>query len=98
MKENWSCAGVGWREGYVGNIVLDTGRDSQDGFTLASGEPVVVLDLNQETRFRVPNYLIEHGVVTGVTVGVHGHNKPFGVLGIHSTYDRVFDEDEVHFL
>ena len=91
-------AGIGWKEGYVGRTQLETAASSQAGYTLASGEPVVVADLNQETRFRPPPFLKEHDVVSGVTVVIQGHHRPFGVLGVHTARQRVFSEDEVHFL
>ncbi|EEF58716.1 ATP-binding protein [Pedosphaera parvula] len=91
-------AGGGWKEGYVNVTTEDTGHASQSGFTLISGEPVVVRNLSSETRFYAHQHLLDHGVVSGVTVAIQGHSKPFGVLGVHTSYERVFDEDEVHFL
>jgi signal transduction histidine kinase len=91
-------AGLGWMEGYVGQIEVDGGRTSQAGYTLYSGEPVVVPDLRHETRFEIPEFLIEHGVISSVTVIIQGHNRPFGVLGIDTTRERIFSEEEVHFL
>ena len=44
-------AGVGWRDGLVGKATVDAGANSQAGFTLASGAPVLVEDLRTETRF-----------------------------------------------
>ena len=38
-------AGVGWRDGYVGRATVGAGLDSQAGYTLAAGAPVVVEDL-----------------------------------------------------
>ncbi len=91
-------AGVGWMEGYVGRTLIDAGKNSQAGFTLTSGEPVVVSDLRNETRFQAPELLQEHGVVSSVTVTIQGHNRPFGVLGIDTTRPRTFSEEEMHFL
>jgi signal transduction histidine kinase len=91
-------AGGGWKEGYVNVTTVDTGDTSQVGLTLISGEPVVVRDLSTETRFYAPQYLLDHGVISSVTVAIQGHSKPFGVLGVHTSYERVFDGDEVHFL
>jgi signal transduction histidine kinase/CheY-like chemotaxis protein/HAMP domain-containing protein len=91
-------AGVGWKDGDAGWAGMDAGAGSQAGFTLASGEPVVVADVREETRFEIAPILLEHGVVSAATVGIHGHEKLFGVLGVHSTRKRVFTEDEVHFL
>jgi signal transduction histidine kinase/CheY-like chemotaxis protein/HAMP domain-containing protein len=91
-------AGVGWRQGLVGEATLPTGPATQSGFVLAAGEPVVVEHLPTETRFAGSALLLEHGVVSGVTVAILGHERPFGILGAHTTHRRLFSEDEVHFL
>jgi PAS domain S-box-containing protein len=91
-------AGVGWRDGCVGVRSEPTGRESQAGFTLLSSAPVVMEDLAQETRFRPPELLAEHGVVSGVSAIIHGKTKPFGVLGAHTTSRRPFSSDDVHFV
>jgi signal transduction histidine kinase/CheY-like chemotaxis protein len=59
---------------------------------------VVVPDLEDETRFPATNLLKDHGVVSGATVIIQGHHRPFGVLGVHTARQRVFSEEEVHFL
>jgi signal transduction histidine kinase/HAMP domain-containing protein len=91
-------AGSGWRDGCVGQVRVEEGANSQAGFTLLSGEPVVVTDLRTETRFAPTKLLLEHGVSSGVTVIIQGHQRPFGVLGVHTTRPRSFSEEEVHFL
>jgi signal transduction histidine kinase/HAMP domain-containing protein len=91
-------AGIGWMDGDAGWADIDPGENSQAGFTLISGEPVVVADVGEERRFGATQILVDHGVVSGVTVGIHGHQKPFGVLGVHTAKKRIFTEDEVHFL
>ncbi len=47
-------AGVGWRDGLVGNATVDAELGSQAGFTLHSDAPVIVEDLRTETRFHAP--------------------------------------------
>lgn len=91
-------AGVGWKPGCVGTVTVSANPDSQCGFTLATGEPLVVQDLNQETRFQASPLLRDHGVVSGVTVTISSRDRPFGVLGIHARQVRVFSGDEVNFL
>jgi PAS domain S-box-containing protein len=91
-------AGVGWKEGVVGNATEEAGLDSQAGYTLHSEEPVVMEDLSAETRFRPSALLREHGVVSGMSVVIHGRDGPFGVLGAHTQSRRSFSEDDVIFL
>lgn len=91
-------AGVGWKEGYVGRATVGAGRDSQAGYTLLSDEPVIVDDLRTETRFRGPPLLHDHGVVSGMSVIIRGKARPFGVLGAHTTEQRTFTKNDIHFL
>ncbi|MDJ0736787.1 MAG: PAS domain-containing protein [Nostocaceae cyanobacterium] len=91
-------AGVGWHEGLVGNATVDTRRNSQAGYTLVSKEPVVVEDLSVETRFQGPQLLQDHRVVSGVSVVINGKERPFGVLGIHTSKRRHFSRDDIYFL
>ena len=91
--------GVGWKEEYVvGRATVSAGKESQAGFTLLSGEPVIVEDLRTETRFNGPPLLHEHGVVSGVSVIIRGRERPYGVLGAHTASLRRFNSDDVNFL
>ena len=91
-------AGVGLKEGYVGRAMVDAGRESQAGYTLASKEPVVVEDLRLETRFSGPPLLLEHGVVSGMSVVIQDWARPFGVLEVHTSQRRIFTRDDINFL
>jgi PAS domain S-box-containing protein len=91
-------AGVGWREGLVGKATVGTEPDSQAGYTLATGEPVVVENLREEERFSGPPLLHEHGVVSGISVVIQGRDGPFGVLGTHTAEHRIFSADDVNFV
>lgn len=97
-KELRLRAGVGWREGLVGTATVDTGLDSQAGYTLISNEPVVVEDLPTESRFNGPPLLREHNVISGMSVIIRGETGAWGVLGVHTTRKRVFTKDDVNFL
>ncbi len=89
-------SGVGWKEGLVGQATIRL--DSPAGYTLASRRPVVIKDLLSETRFSEPQLLREHGVKSGMTVIIHGRERPFGVLGADTTRLRTFTGDDVNFL
>ena len=91
-------AGVGWKDGSVGHATVGAGADSQAGYTLLSNEPVTVDDLRTETRFSGPPLLRNHGVVSGMSVIIPGADRPFGVLGAHTTRRRTFTTDDSHFL
>ena len=91
-------AGVGWNEGCVGRATVPCGQDSQAGYTLLSEGPVVVEDLRTETRFSGQPLLHDHGVVSGMCVIVQGPQRPWGVLGAHSTQRKIFSKNDVNFL
>ncbi|KXK31733.1 MAG: diguanylate cyclase/phosphodiesterase [Candidatus Brocadia sinica] len=91
-------AGIGWKEGLVGQATVNAGYNSQAGYTILSGEPVIVGDLNLETRFNGPDMIFDHGVISGMSVIIQGKDRPFGVLGVHTTRQRTFTIDDVHFL
>jgi PAS domain S-box-containing protein len=91
-------AGVGWRAGLVGKATLGTDRGSQAGYTLRSGSPVVVTDLATEKRFSGAPLLLDHRVISGMSVIVQGHTGHWGVLGAHTARRRTFSEDDIHFL
>ncbi|MEQ9553035.1 MAG: PAS domain S-box protein [Coleofasciculus sp. G3-WIS-01] len=65
-------AGVGWQVGLVGKATVDTGINSQAGYTLVSQKPVIVEDLRTESRFSGPPLLRDHGVVSGMSVIIPG--------------------------
>jgi PAS domain S-box-containing protein len=91
-------AGVGWRDGLVGEATVGVGDDSQAGHTLRSEEPIVVTDLRTEERFSGPPLLIEHDVSSGVSVIIGSSEDPWGVLGTHTTKQRVFTNEDVNFV
>jgi PAS domain S-box-containing protein len=102
-------AGVGWKDGYAGQATVSAGLESQAGYTLllskpakgttlVAGEPVIVEDLNGETRFNGPPLLFEHGIVSGMSITIPGHGRPYGVLGVHTARRREFTQDDVEFL
>src|SRR5258706_1958973 len=91
-------AGIGWRTGCVGNICIPADSAMQSGYSLSAGEPVVVHDLHNESRFRPISFFLDHGVISEVNVVISGHGMPFGILGVHTTQSKQFSEDEVQFL
>jgi PAS domain S-box-containing protein len=91
-------SGVGWKDGAVGQALVDARTDSQAGYTLLSNSPVVASDLRSETRFTSPPLLSEHGVVSGMSVVIPGTERPYGILGAHTARQREFSQDDVNFL
>jgi signal transduction histidine kinase len=93
-----SRAGIGWKPGVVGREAVGVGSQSQAGYALLSSEPVICESLAEECRFAVPRILLDHRVVAGASVIVHGRDQPFGVLSAFSAERRPFKPDDIHFL
>ena len=92
-------AGSGWSDHVEwGVTIVPCDANSQAGYTLLSNETVLVEDLALETRFVGPPLLLEHGVVSGMSVLIQGQDRPYGVLGVHSTHRRRFTDDDGDFL
>nr|MDQ3037060.1 ATP-binding protein [Myxococcota bacterium] len=94
-------AGIGWREGLVGHATVPVATGSQAGFTMLSRQPVIVRDLRRETRFEGPALLLDHGVVSGISVVIEApdaNGAPFGVIGAHTATERELTEDDAAFV
>jgi signal transduction histidine kinase/CheY-like chemotaxis protein/HAMP domain-containing protein len=91
-------AGAGWKSGCAGKVTLHSGNRSQAGFTLVSGEPVMVADFRNEDRFIMSPLLIDHSVISGVSIAIPTRDRPFGVFCVHATKPRNFTDEEVQFL
>jgi PAS domain S-box-containing protein len=91
-------AGIGWHDDCVGRAKVGAGAESLAGYTLSCQAPVSVPDLHTDTRFRVPSLLLDHAVVSAVSVIVPAANQPFGVLAAYTTAKRQFLQDDMHYL
>jgi len=91
-------AGVGWKEGVVGQATVGAGLDSQAGYALLSREPVIVDDLATESRFHGPQLLHDHGVVSGLSTIIGYPDQPYGVLSAHTRSRRKFTRYDANFL
>ncbi len=97
-REFLLVAGYGWQDGLVGTVRVPDGTDSQAGYTLRAGGPVVVEDFGRENRFACPELLRRHGVQAGLSVPIFVGGRSWGVLGAHTCRPRTFSHDDVHFL
>jgi PAS domain S-box-containing protein len=91
-------AGVGWAPGTIGHARVGADLASPAGFALKTGEPVISNHLGDETRFRTPRLLEEHGVRRAINVVIRGEGEPFGVLEADSRDEGRFDGADVAFL
>ena len=91
-------AGVGWQPTMIGQGTVGPESNGQLQFTLYNDAPVVVEDINQESRFQFSKLLNGHEVVSGITVIIGDRDAPYGVLGAHSRTPRVYTSYDVDFL
>lgn len=91
-------AGYGWAEGLVGHALVPARDGSQAAYTLLVGDPVLLDDAQQETRFTPSALLKEHNICCGMSVVIQGDQGPYGVLGVHSRTSHLFVSDDANFL
>ncbi len=92
-----ATAQVGWPDRETGNRI-PLGPRSQSGYTLLTGQPVLVEDMAKETRFEVSPAVARSAVVSGVSVVIEAGAAPLGVLCAFTTVPRAFVPEDVHFL
>nr|WP_265112452.1 ATP-binding protein [Halosolutus halophilus] len=91
--------GVGWQDGLVGSeMVSAIEADSQAAYTLANDHPIVVENLEEETRFSGPELLTSHDVSSGISTIIGPFDEPWGILGSHDTDSRTFTDEDVTFV
>ena len=94
-------AGVGWEPGIVGRESLRLDLESPAGYAFQTGQMVISNHLQEETRFRTPKLLTDHGIRRAINVliarGGEGH-LPFGVLEVDSPEPGQFDVADADFL
>ena len=91
-------AGVGWHPGIVGVASVEADLKSPAGFALRTGKPVISNHLENETRFKTPEILRQHGIHRAINVILQGDGKPFGVLEVDSRSEVKFSEKDIAFL
>ena len=94
-------AGVGWAPGTIGQVSLGIDMESPAGYAFQTGQMVISNHLGEETRFRTPKLLSDHGIKRAINVliarGGEG-NLPFGVLEVDSADPGQFDAADADFL
>jgi two-component sensor histidine kinase len=94
-------AGVGWVPGTIGNVSLGIDLESPAGYAFQTAQIVISNHLQEETRFRTPKLLSDHGIKRAINVliarGGEGH-LPFGVLEVDSPDPGQFDLADADFL
>jgi PAS domain S-box-containing protein len=90
-------AASGWGDGPMGRAA-EARCAIPAAEVLRTQAPVIVEDLAADSRFPDSFLLREHGVVSSLNVPFYGHERPFGVLGAHTTRRKRFTDEDVHFV
>ncbi|HEY8505615.1 MAG TPA: ATP-binding protein [Gemmataceae bacterium] len=91
-------AGAGWPEELAGRVADEPLGPVPAADVLLGRTPAIVEDIRGDERFPDGSLLRKHGVVSSANVPLYGHDRPFGVLGAHSTRRRRFTPADVSFL
>jgi two-component system, sensor histidine kinase PdtaS len=94
-------AGLGWAPGTIGQVSLGVDMESPAGYAFHTNQIVISNHLQEDTRFRTPKLLSDHGIKRAINVliarGGEGH-LPFGVLEVDSADSGQFDLADADFL
>ena len=82
----------------IGQARVPTGHQSQSGYALATGLPVVVDDWGTEHRFRESKLQADAGMRSAAAVLIKAKGSPYGVLGVGSRAPSRFTQDDVSFM
>jgi signal transduction histidine kinase/response regulator RpfG family c-di-GMP phosphodiesterase len=91
-------AGYGWNLEAAGGVNDDLEAEWMTAKVLLTCEPVIIENFRTELAEARSPLLAQHGVVSGLSVIIHGAGRPFGALEAHSLSPRSFTKDDVHFL
>src|SRR5882724_870040 len=92
-------AGVGWRQGLVGCAIVDGDPGALFGHALKSASPLIIENMATRTDLRIPSLLIDHDVVSGMSVVIGAlDGGAWGLLGVQTTVRRRFTAEDVNFL
>jgi diguanylate cyclase (GGDEF)-like protein len=89
---------VGLPEDEIGKTRAPTGHRSQSGYALATGQPTVVKDWREETRFEESDLQAKAGMRSAAIVLIKGKGNPYGILGAGSRDLREFSRQDISFM
>ncbi|MGB3795855.1 MAG: histidine kinase dimerization/phosphoacceptor domain -containing protein [Alteraurantiacibacter sp.] len=91
-------AGIGWKPGVVGVVSIGADTGSPAGYAFQTGEAVISNQLNMESKFRTPDFMIEHGVRRAINILIQVYGKSWGVLEVDSTEPGEFGSADMSFM
>ena len=91
--------GSGWNEAIDPESEIALADATAAAYTVRTNAPVIINDLAAETRFAPSEFLLRHGIVSGVNVPItSGNVSTWGVLGAYARERRQFSTSDVDFL
>ncbi|MGK7957400.1 MAG: PAS domain S-box protein [Crocosphaera sp.] len=90
--------GVGWYQKQVENFTLSLTQPCQLSQTLKTGQTQVVEDFATNKPFIFHPFLVDHGIVSGITVIIPTPAEPYGILTVYSDQKRHYSSQDSTFL
>ena len=88
--------------GEIGNLPMFTSvplnANSLEETALASVDPVVVENFNQDSEYSLLTLIAAPGVESAVSVRIGTLEKPYGIMQVFSTRRQFYAQDDIHFL
>lgn len=92
-------AGLGWQINYKNQPVRETSAGTFGAYVFNLGQPLAIAsDFNNDLRFKVPNFLKEHAIESGIAAVIQGKGQPYGVLAVYSPNTRKYSDLEINFV
>ena len=89
---------TGWGQDIRG-MTLEAGYMSHSAYTLSIRKPVAVRDFRTESRFSVPQFVLEEGIRSGISACLFLGDALCGTLLVHTRTERDFEpESEKHLI
>jgi signal transduction histidine kinase len=91
-------ASTGWENVVPGQTTLPVRDDTPAGLALNRDEPILVHDVDHDSRVAITPEWRARGVASAIAVPIPAGMLRFGVLEACDDKPRLFTEDDVHFL
>jgi PAS domain S-box-containing protein len=91
-------AGTGWPDGVVRKTKINANEGSRSAFVLKSKAPIIVDDINSETRFNTPPHFFDLKIKSGISVIIKGKDITYGISSAHTIDKRSFTMEDINFL
>lgn len=84
--------------GLIGTEIGDLHRGTTAGQAVSTGKTVLVENLAADPKYAGASQLHMRGLVSGMTVPIPAREGTWGVLGVWTSQERRFNDDDSHFV